>query len=91
MNPPASPAAWIRHQRGLPYTTIHQQIRRWFSGRTQNEDPASARMIRKHRLRRQLEFFRDEIAEARRTGLSWKAIGAMLDLEPETVRSIHAE
>lgn len=54
-------------------------------------DIASSASELKRRLNRQLELLRDEIAQARRAGFSWSSIGAMVGLEPDTVRSIHAE
>jgi hypothetical protein len=43
------------------------------------------------RLQRQLELLRDEIAEARRAGLSWATIGALVDVPADVVRTIHDE
>jgi hypothetical protein len=54
-------------------------------------DIASSASALKQRLNRQLELFRDEIAQARRAGFSWSSIGAMVGLEPDTVRSIHTD
>jgi putative NADH-flavin reductase len=43
------------------------------------------------RLKRQVEFLRDEIAEARRAGLSWATISALVGVPADVVRTIHDE
>jgi hypothetical protein len=43
------------------------------------------------RLKRQVEFLRDEIAEARRAGLSWATISALVGVPTDVVRTIHDE
>jgi hypothetical protein len=78
---------------GSPENTVStDRTRDWLrhlSGR--RTDLASSAGELKRRLNRQLELLRDEIAQARRAGFSWNSIGAMVGLEPDTVRSIHAE
>jgi hypothetical protein len=64
-----------------------EQVWAWFEAR-KNAQPLAAL---EQGLKRQLELLRDEIAQARSAGLSWSAIGAMVGLHPDVVRSIHAE
>ena len=64
-----------------------EQVRAWFGSRK----PAQPLAALEQGLKRQLELLRDEIAQARSAGLSWSAIGAMVGLHPDVVRSIHAD
>jgi hypothetical protein len=64
-----------------------EQVRAWFGARKPTQPLAAL----EQGLKRQLELLRDEIAQARSAGLSWSAIGAMVGLHPDVVRSIHAD
>jgi hypothetical protein len=78
---------WIgKMARNLPRSIHAENVREWF-GRRKTSPLASL----EKGLKRQLELLRDEIAQARGAGLSWSAIGQMVGLHPDVVRSIHAE
>jgi hypothetical protein len=83
---------WIgKMAKNLPKPIRTEQVRQWFGqlvGSRKNAQPLAAL---EQGLKRQLELLRDEIAQARSAGLSWSAIGAMVGLHPDVVRSIHAE
>jgi hypothetical protein len=83
---PNSPE-WIgKVVRNLPRPIHTEHVREWFGRRK-----ASPLAGLEKGLKRQLEMLRDEIAQARSAGLSWSAIGKMVGLHPDVVRSIHAE
>ena len=82
---------WIgKMTRNLPKPIRTEQVRQWF-GQLVGSRRASPLAAVEQGLTRQLELLRDEIAQARSAGLSWSAIGAMIGLHPDLVRSIHAD
>jgi hypothetical protein len=81
---------WIRDLGGLSDSARDTRIRRWLKSISHAKETSPADELRL-RLNRQLEFLRDEIAEARQAGFSWSAIGAMVGLTPDAVETLHAE
>jgi len=79
----------VRHLRPIRADRT-EQVRQWFGQVVGSRTKAPLTAL-EHGLKRQLELLRDEIAQARSAGLSWSAIGAMVGLHPDVVRSIHAE
>jgi hypothetical protein len=80
---------WIGKVRYLHKPIRTEQVRQWFGQLVGSRKKPVAAL--EQGLKRQLELLRDEIAQARSAGLSWSAIGAMIGLHPDVVRSIHAE
>ncbi|HEY3140319.1 MAG TPA: hypothetical protein VGJ86_04280 [Acidimicrobiales bacterium] len=78
---------WIRN---LPNSVLEMRVGRWLRSIARPSETSPSDGL-KQRLNRQLELLRDEIASARRAGLSWSTIGTMVGLAPDTVQSIHAE
>jgi hypothetical protein len=81
---------WIAKVRSIQKPIRTEQVRQWFGQVVGSRTKAPLTAL-EHGLKRQLELLRDEIAQARSAGLSWSAIGAMIGLHPDVVRSIHAE
>jgi len=81
---------WIAKVRHLHKPIRTEQVRQWFGQLVGSRTKAPLAAL-EHGLKRQLELLRDEIAQARSAGLSWSAIGAMIGLHPDVVRSIHAD
>jgi hypothetical protein len=77
-------------RRNLPKPVRTEQVRQWFGQLVGSRKKAPLAALEQG-LKRQLELLRDEIAQARSAGLSWSAIGAMVGLHPDVVRSIHAD
>jgi hypothetical protein len=83
---------WIgKRMRHLPKPPSSEQVRegvrQWF-GQLVGSRKGNPLAGVERGLKRQLELLRDEIAQARSAGLSWSAIGAMVGLHPDVVRSI---
>jgi hypothetical protein len=81
---------WIRDLGNLPRSAHETRVRHWLKSITHSSETLPNDDL-KQRLNHRLELLRDEIAEARRAGLSWSTIGTMLELAPDAVQTIHAE
>jgi hypothetical protein len=90
----ASPDGIGKRMRSLPKPSLPsirtEQVRQWFGQLVGSRKGAPLAALERG-LKRQLEMLRDEIAQARSAGLSWSAIGAMVGLHPDVVRSILAD
>ncbi|HEV7757989.1 MAG TPA: hypothetical protein VGO78_03335 [Acidimicrobiales bacterium] len=83
---------WIgKMTRNLPKPIRTEQVRQWFGQLVGARKGAQPLAALEQGLKRQLELLRDEIAQARSAGLSWRDIGTMIGLHPDVVRSIHAD
>jgi hypothetical protein len=81
---------WILNLRDLRSSVRKLRVSRWLDSITRPTETSPSDEL-KQRPNRQLELLRDEITEARRAGLSWSAIGAMVGLAADTVQSIHTD
>jgi hypothetical protein len=74
----------------MPTRAPGERCREWLRQLARSDTVSSVASLER-RLRRQAEFLRDEIAEARQAGLSWAAIGALVGVPADVVRTIHDE
>jgi hypothetical protein len=77
-----------RRAQRMPTRAPGERCREWLR-QLARSDTVSPVASLERRLRRQAEFLRDEIAEARQAGLSWAAIGALVGVPADVVRTIH--
>ncbi len=81
---------WIRDLGDLTRSGCERRVHRWLESLSRPKETSVSDELRQ-RLNHRLELLRDEITEARRAGLSWSTIGAMVGLAPDSVRALHAE
>jgi hypothetical protein len=79
-----------RSAQGTPARAPGERCREWFRQISRSDMVPSVASL-EQRLKRQVEFLRDEIAEARRAGLSWATISALVGVPTDVVRTIHDE